>query len=152
MVKRATIHVSSRTKMNHPKKWRVRIITKDKKGNKKKTTNTTNTRFYNQVTLAGEAGCNIVLAKLLFWLFTLQQDCSRRSVVTCCKSCFSCFRYSAGSIEEFRPREALLHVVKVVLVVFPTQQAASKQHDTTLSIHLRCPSVPRMKQKTNSYE
>ena len=47
---------------------------------------------------------------------------------------------------------ALLQVVKVVLVVFPTQQAASKQHDTTLSIHLRCPSVPRMKQKTNSYE
>ena len=33
------------------------------------------------------------------------------------------------------------------LVVFPTRQAASKQHDTTLSIHLRCPSVPRMKQK-----
>ena len=36
MVKRTTIHVSSRTKMNHPKKWRVRIITKDKKGNEKK--------------------------------------------------------------------------------------------------------------------
>ena len=35
-------------------------------------------------------------------------------------------------------REALLLVVKVVLVVFPTQQAASKQHDTTLeSLHLR---------------
>ena len=33
-------------------------------------------------------------------------------------------------------REALLLVVKVVLVVFPTQQAASKQHDTTLdSLH-----------------
>ena len=47
----------------------------------------------------------------------------------------------------FCPREALFIVVKVVLVVFPTQQAASKQHDTTLSIHLRCPSVPRMKQK-----
>ena len=45
MVKRTTIHVSSRTKMNHPKKWRVRIITKDKKGNEKKTTNTTYTIF-----------------------------------------------------------------------------------------------------------
>ena len=34
--------------------------------------------------------------------------------------------------------EALFIVVKVVLVVFPTQQAVSKQHDTTLeSLHLR---------------
>ena len=55
MVKRTTIHVSSRIKMNHPKKWRVRIITKDKKGNEKKTTNTTYTIFYNQVTFAGKA-------------------------------------------------------------------------------------------------
>ena len=68
MVKRATIHVSSRTKKNHPKTWR-------NQGNKKKTTNTTYTRFYNQVTFAGEAGCNIVLAKRCFWLFTLQKDC-----------------------------------------------------------------------------
>ena len=67
----------------------------------------------------------MVLAKLLFRLFTLQQDCSRRSVVHRCKSCFSCFPYSAGSIEEFR--STLSHVVKVVWVVFPTQQAASKQ-------------------------
>ena len=49
-----------------------------------------------------KAGCNIVLAKLLFWLFTLQQDCSRRSVVHRCKSCFSCFPYSAGCIETTR--------------------------------------------------
>ena len=73
MVKRATIHVSSRTKMNHPKKWRVRIITKDKKGNEKKTTNTTFTIFYNQVTHCRKSSCN--MAKLLFWLFTLQKDC-----------------------------------------------------------------------------
>ena len=52
MVKRATIHVSSRTKKNHPKTLR-------NQGNKKKTTNTTYTRFYNQVTFAGEAGCNM---------------------------------------------------------------------------------------------
>ena len=51
MVKRTTIHVSSRTKMNHPKKWRVRIITKDKKGNEKKTTNTTYTIFTTKLPL-----------------------------------------------------------------------------------------------------
>ena len=135
MVKRATIHVSSRTKKNHPKTLR-------NQGNKKKTTNTTYTRFYNQVTFAGKAGCNMSWRSCCFSCLPCSKHCSRRSVVHRCKSCFSCFPYSAGSIEEFRPREALLHVVKVVLVVFPTQQAASKQHDTTLSIHLRCPSVP----------
>ena len=66
MVKRATIHVSSRTKKNHPKTLR-------NQGNKKKTTNTTYTRFYNQVTFAGEAGCNIVLAKLLFLVVYLAE-------------------------------------------------------------------------------
>ena len=66
MVKRATIHVSSRTKKNHPKIWR-------NQGNKKKTTNTTYTRFYNHP--CRKAGCTIVLAKLLFRLFTLQKDC-----------------------------------------------------------------------------
>ena len=144
MVKRATIHVSSRTKKNHPKNGGLRGI-------KRKQQIQPIQDFTTKLPLQEKQVAH-VLAKLLFRLFTLQQDCSRRSVVTCCKSCFSCFRYSAGSIEEFRPREALLHVVKVVLVVFPTQQAASKQYDTTLSIHLRCPSVPRMKQKTNSYE
>ena len=51
----------------------------------------------------------MVLAKLLFWLFTLQKDCihaqrvlSSRSVVHRCKSCFSCFPYSAGCIETTR--------------------------------------------------
>ena len=102
MVKRTTIHVSSRTKMNHPKKWRVRIITKDKKGNEKKTTNTTYYNILQPSYPCRKAGCNIVLAKLLFWLFTLQQDCSRRSVVHRCKSCFSCFPYSAGCIETTR--------------------------------------------------
>ena len=43
--------------------------------------------------------------------------------------------YLAASIAQ---GEALFIVVKVVLVVFPTQQAVSKQHDTTLeSLHLR---------------
>ena len=43
--------------------------------------------------------------------------------------------YLAASIAQ---GEALFIVVKVVLVVFPTQQAASKQHDTTLeALHLR---------------
>ena len=56
MVKRATIHVSSRTKKESSETWR-------NQGNKKKTTNTTYTIFYNQVTLAGKAGCNMVLAK-----------------------------------------------------------------------------------------
>ena len=32
MVKRTTIHVSSRTKKESSEKWRVRIITNDKKG------------------------------------------------------------------------------------------------------------------------
>ena len=73
MVKRATIHVSSRTKMNHPKKWRVRLITKDKKGNEKKTTNTTFTIFNNQVTLCRKSSCNIVLAKLLFLVVYLAE-------------------------------------------------------------------------------
>ena len=91
MVKRATIHVSSRTKMNHPKKWRVRIITKDKKGNEKKTTNTTYTIFYNQFTLAGK------LVAIL----------SSRS---CCFGCLPCSKIAQG--------EALFIVVKVVLVVF----------------------------------
>ena len=54
-------------------KWRVRIITKDKKGNEKKATNTTFTIFYNQVILAGKAGCNIVLAKLLFLVVYLAE-------------------------------------------------------------------------------
>ena len=48
MVKRATIHVSSRTKKNHPKTLR-------NQRNKKKTTNTTHTTFYNQVTFAEKA-------------------------------------------------------------------------------------------------
>ena len=106
MVKRATIHVSSRTKMNHPKKWRVRIITKDKKGNEKKTTNTTFTIFYNQVTLAGKA------VIILSWR-------------SCCFSCLPCRRI-VYTRSVFCPREALLLVVKVVLVVFPTQQAVSR--------------------------
>ena len=59
MVKRATIHVSSRTKKNHPKTLR-------NQGNKKKTTNTTHTTFYNQVTFCRKSSCNMVLAKLLF--------------------------------------------------------------------------------------
>ncbi len=56
MVKRATIHVSSRTKKNHPKTLR-------NQGNKKKTTNTTHTTFYNQVTFCRKSSCNMVLAK-----------------------------------------------------------------------------------------
>ena len=44
--------------------------------------------------------------------------------------CLPCSKIAQG--------EALFIVVKVVLVVFPTQQAVSKQHDTTLeSLHLR---------------
>ena len=47
-------------------------------------------------------------------------------------SCFGCL---PGS--KIAQGEALFIVVKVVLVVFPTQQAASKQHDTTLeALHL----------------
>ena len=67
------------------------------------------------------------------------QYCPREAVVFGCLPC----RRIVYTRSVFCPREALLHVVKVVLVVFPTQQAASKQHDTTLSIHLRCPSVPQ---------
>ena len=61
------------------------------------------------------------------------------------KSCFGCLpcRRIVYTRSVFCPREALFIVVKVVLVDFPTQQAASKQYDTTLSIHLRCPSVPQ---------
>ena len=111
MVKRTTIHVSSRTKMNHPKKWRVRIITKDKKGNEKKTTNTTYTILTTKLPLQES------------WL----QYCPREAVVF---GCLPCSKIAQG--------EALFIVVKVVLVVFPTQQAVSKQHDTTLeSLHLR---------------
>ena len=61
MVKRATIHVSSRTKKNHPKTLR-------NQGNKKKTTNTTYTIFYNQVTFCRKSSCNMVLAKLFHFM------------------------------------------------------------------------------------
>ena len=55
------------------------------------------------------------------------QYCPREAVVF---GCLPCSKIAQG--------EALFIVVKVVLVVFPTQQAASKQHDTTLeSLHLR---------------
>ena len=118
MVKRATIHVSSRTKKNHPKNEGLRGI-------KRKQQIQPTQHFTTKLPFAEKA--------VAIW--------SWRS---CCFSCLPCSKIAQG--------EALFIVVKVVLVVFPTQQAASKQHDTTLSIHLRCPSVPRMKQKTNSYE
>ncbi len=67
MVKRATIHVSSRTKMNHPKNEGIREVKKDNKYN---------LYYILQPSYpCRKAGCNIVLAKLLFWLFTLQKDC-----------------------------------------------------------------------------
>ena len=45
----------------------------------------------------------------------------------------------------------LLFVVKVVLVVFPTQQAASKQHDTTLeALHLRIKNYTIMNKKNKN--
>ena len=48
----------------------------------------------------------------------LEEAMSPRSVVTCCKSCSSCFLYvhvlSTGNI----PREALFIVIKVIQVVF----------------------------------
>ena len=58
----------------------------------------------------------MVLAKLLFLVVYLAEGLytraacfvlakrvlSSRSVVTCCKSCFSCFPYSAGCIETTR--------------------------------------------------
>ena len=59
MVKRATIHVSSRTKNESSEKWR-------NQGNKKKTTNTTYTIFYNHP--CRKAGCNMVLAKLFHFM------------------------------------------------------------------------------------
>ena len=60
-------------KKESSEKWRVRIITKDKKGNEKKTTNTTYTIFYNQVTLCRKSSCNMVLAKLLFLVVYLAE-------------------------------------------------------------------------------
>ena len=109
MVKRATIHVSSRTKKNHPKNGGLRGI-------KRKQQIQPIQDFTTKLPFAGKAVATWSWRSCCFWLFTLQKDCihaqrvlSSRSVVTCCKSCLSCFSYSAGSIEE-----ALLLVVKVV--------------------------------------
>ena len=61
-------------------------------------------------------------------------------------SCFGCL---PGS--KIAQGEALFIVVKVVLVVFPTQQAASKQHDTTLeALHLRIKNYTIMNKKNKN--
>ncbi len=67
MVKRATIHVSSRTKKESSENEGIREVKKDNKYN---------LYYILQPSYPfRKAGCNIVLAKLLFWLFTLQKDC-----------------------------------------------------------------------------
>ena len=118
MVKRATIHVYSRTKKNHPKNGGLRGIKRKQ-----------------QIQPIQD--------------FTTKLPLQEKQVATCPGEAVVLVVYLAASIAQ---GEALFIVVKVVLVVFPTQQAASKQYDTTLSIHLQCPSVPRMKQKRYSYE
>ena len=103
MVKRATIHVSSRTKKNHPKNGGIRGITKDKKRKRKK----------QQI-------------QPIQHFTTLQESRLQygpgEAVVFGCLPC----RRIVYTRSVFCPREALLFVVKVVLVVFPTQQAASR--------------------------
>ena len=142
MVKRATIHVSSRTKMNHPKKWRVRIITKDKKGNEKKTTNTTFTIFYNQVTLAGKLVAILSSRSCCFWLFTLQKDCIHAQRVLSSRSCsiswhsFSPWHNLSKLSSTHGLSKELLLVVKVVLVVF----LLSRLHRNN-TIQRLCPSI-----------
>ena len=58
MVKRATIHVSSRTKKNHPK---MKELGEKKENNKYNIYNILQPSYPCR-----KAGCNIVLAKLLF--------------------------------------------------------------------------------------
>ena len=61
MVKRATIHVSSRTKKNHPKNEGLRGI-------KRKQQIQHLQYFTTKLPIAGKAGCNIVLAKLFHFM------------------------------------------------------------------------------------
>ena len=70
MVKRATIHVSSRTKKRIIRKnGGIRGITKDKK--RKRKNNKYN--LYNILQPCRKAGCNMVLAKLLFLVVYLAE-------------------------------------------------------------------------------
>ena len=77
-------------------------------------------------------------------MFTLQKDCIHAQRVLSSRSCsiswhsFSPWHNLSELSSAHGLTKELLLVVKVVLVVFPTQQAASKQHDTTfVSLHLR---------------
>ena len=177
MVKRATIHVSSRTKKRIIRKHGgIRGIKRNQQIQPIQDFTTKLPLQEKQVAILSSRSCSISwhsfspwhnlsklssahgLSKELFLVVYLAEGLYTRA---------ACFVLAKRSISwhSFSPwhnlsklssahglSKELLLVVKVVLVVFPTQQAASKQHDTTLSIHLRCPSVPRMKQKTNSYE
>ena len=106
--------------------------------------------FTTKLPFAGKAVATWSWRSCCFWLFTLQKDCIHAQRVLSSRSCsiswhsFSPWHNLSKLSSAHGLSKELLLVVKVVLVVFPTQQAASKQHDTTLSIHLRCPSVPRM--------
>ena len=92
MVKRATIHVSSRTKKNHPKNGGLRGI-------KRKQQIQPIQDFTTKLPLQEKQ------VAILSWR-------------SCCFGCLPCSKIAQG--------EALLLVVKVVLVVFATQQAVSR--------------------------
>ena len=110
----------------------------------KKTTNTTCTIFYNQVTLAGKLVAILSSRSCCFGclpcrriVYTRSVFCPREALLLVVKIVLVVFPTQQAVSRNF-VREELLLVVKVVLVVFPTQQAASKQHDTTfVSLHLR---------------
>ena len=77
-------------------------------------------------------------------VYTRSVFCPREALLLVVKVVLVVFPTQQAVSRNF-VREALLLVVKVVLVVFPTQQAASKQHDTTFaSLHLRIKNYTAM--------
>ena len=100
-----------------------------------KTTNTTFTTSNNDANdtrhrrdiSPGQLAGNVSKAKRCILLFRnkqplvcigLEEAMSPRSVVTCCKSCSSCFSICPRIVDRQYPREALFIVIKVIQVVF----------------------------------